>query len=231
MVQTCSSTLGLHHIYGTVILISILRGLEKRSHECYLGTRYHVQKWIQWRATKIVVAEALALQEEAVAAGLVEPGGRMSLGHLTAAHWCWWEETEEMQLVLNGLNSRAWWEDRRWWAKVQTREVQMNIRRKSLPYEGSEAMDPAHREVVPFLPLEVFKPQLGKTPGNLFWSHSWPCFGQEVGLEASWGPLPLELAYHSWTTTWLKCQIKAQWCVHYPAPCLPFQNAACDYIA
>jgi len=36
----------------------------------------------------MVGAEALAWQEEAVAAGLVQPEGRMALGHLTAAHWC-----------------------------------------------------------------------------------------------------------------------------------------------
>lgn len=36
----------------------------------------------------MVGAEALALQEGAVAARLVQPGGWMALGHLTAAHWC-----------------------------------------------------------------------------------------------------------------------------------------------
>lgn len=36
----------------------------------------------------MVEAEALALQEEAVAAGFVQPEGRMALGHLTAAHSC-----------------------------------------------------------------------------------------------------------------------------------------------
>lgn len=65
-------------MYGTVILISVLRGLEKRSHEYHLRTCHHVYKRIQWRATKMVGAKALALQEEAVAAGLVQPGQRMA---------------------------------------------------------------------------------------------------------------------------------------------------------
>lgn len=36
----------------------------------------------------MVGAEALALQEEAVAAGFFQLGGRMASGHSAAAHWC-----------------------------------------------------------------------------------------------------------------------------------------------
>lgn len=123
------------------------------------------------------------------------------------------------------LNTGAWWEDGRTWAKVQTREVWMDIRRKIFPREGSQAMDPGHRKVLPSLSLEVFKPQLGKGPSNLFWSHCY--FGQEI----SWGPLPAELAYHSWVTAWLKRQLKVEWHDDYSTPCLHFQSTAYDYAA
>jgi len=66
----------------------------------------------------------------------------------------------------------VWQEDRRQRAKVQVREIQMDIGRQVSPHEGSQAMDPGHREIVPPLSLEVFKPQLGKALSNLFQSHS-----------------------------------------------------------
>lgn len=43
--------------------------------------------------------------------------------------------------------------------------------------------------------LKVFKTQLDKTPSNLVWPQSWPCFEQEGRWETSWGP--------TWKILWI----------------------------
>lgn len=138
-------------------------------------------------------------------------------------------------LVLTGKRLKRWGQvlssGVRWlrqWAKVQTRQVQIHIRRKNFPHEDIQTIDPLQRSCTVSV-LEGFQTQLGKALSNLFWSHRWPCFGGEVALETSWGPFPPELCYHSGVTAWLKCQLKAERCNYYPAPCLHFQSTACDY--
>lgn len=132
------------------------------------------------------------------------------LAALQYLHWCHQEDLAKLSTVVHGWRTR----DNR--HKLKQERFSLGRRRSFFPHGTVKQWIRLPKEFGESPALEVFKTGLDKTLENLVWSHSWPCFEWEVGLEAYWGPFQLELSYDLIKTSYM--------CTHSPRRASRWQN-------
>lgn len=91
-------------------------------------------------------------------------------------------------------HSSALWEGKNQWHQLKPERFRLEIWTHFFLWGQAGSQVACPERLCCLHPWRFFKTQLNRNQSTTFWSHSWACFEQEVGLQTSQSPFQTELS-------------------------------------